>query len=79
MDATYDNENGKLLYKSLSFSRSYVASIDDACLAEVTKFMAQHPYNEHLFTGTFAVVNPATWWKSGEKLGIDGNLIKVAF
>ena len=31
-----------------------------------------------LFTWTFAGFNPATWCKSGETLGFDGNLIKVA-
>ena len=58
---------------------AYIASVDDTCLADVTKFMARHtPYNEKLFEGSFADVSSSTWWKSGEKLGFDPNLITCA-
>ena len=58
---------------------AYIASVDDTCLADVTKFMARHtPYNEKLFEGSFADVSSSTWWKSGGKLGFDPNLISCA-
>ena len=58
---------------------AYIASVDDTCLADVTKFMARHtPYNEKLFEGSFADVSSPTWWKSGGKLGFDPNLITCA-
>ena len=58
---------------------AYIASVDDTCLAGVTKFMARHtPYNEKLFEGSFADVSSSTWWKSGGKLGFDPNLITCA-
>ena len=57
-------------------SKSFIGEIDKSYLPHVSTFIARHePFKESLFDETYKK-SPATWWKSGLKLGFDKKLCR---
>ena len=57
----------------------YIGEINKDFLPQASTLIARHePFNENLFSDAYKNFSPATWWKSGVKLGFSSDFAKLS-
>ena len=57
----------------------YVNLCNKDVAPDVSNYVAKFsPYSEFLFGENYSELSPAAWWKAGEKMGFNPELVKLA-